>query len=129
MSKYRIIYEDPLLPEAPVKILIPSPNWIKEAVQGNLPPIWVHWQLQNDEHQAIKELRHSTFRHNKEKWELQFTAPRIGNLTEEEAIIYLIMKEIPRHIWSIQYNRPMLKIVTVDQIPSDRSFRNAWRME
>ena len=51
-----------------------------------------------------------------------------GPLTEKEAIEYLIMKDIPRNVWGQDHNRPMFKIVTKDQVPSDRSFRNAWRL-
>jgi len=38
------------------------------------------------------------------------------------------MKDIPRHIWSVEYNRPMFKIVKTEDVPSDRQFRNAWRL-
>lgn len=128
MSKYRVIFEDPDFPEDAAKILVPAPEWIEQAMAGNLPPIWVYWQLQDDEQKAIEEGRHDTFKHDPEKLELQYTAPRIGPLTEEEAIEYLIMKDIPKRVWAKEHNRPMFKIVTKDQVPSDRSFRNAWRL-
>ena len=128
MCDYRIIFEDPDHPEEPVNVLVPAPEWIQEAMEGKLPPIWVYWQLQDDEQKAIEEGTHSSFRHDEEKWMLQFTAPRIGPLTEEEAIEYLIMKDIPRRVWAKEYNRPMFKIVKKDQIPSNREFRNAWRL-
>lgn len=128
MTTYRIIYEDPDRPEDPVKILVPSPNWLQEAMAGNLPPIWVYWQLQDDEQLALAEGRHKEFAHDPEKLMLQYTAPRVGPLTEEEAMEYLVMKDVPRHIWSREYNRPMFKIVRTEEIPSDRTFRNAWRI-
>jgi len=126
MSKYRVIFEDPDQPDAPAMVLVPSDNWMQEAMEGNLPPISVYWALQDDEQQAIAEGRHDTFKHDPEKHAAQWTAPRIGPLTEEEAIEYLIMKDIPRHIWSVEYNRPMFKIVKTEDVPSDRQFRNAW---
>lgn len=128
MTDYRVIFEDPDFPEEPAKVLVPSDNWMQEAMEGNLPPISVYWALQDDEQQAIAEGRHSTFRHDPEKLALQYTAPRIGPLSEQEAIEYLIMKDIPRRVWGQQHNRPMFKIVTKDQVPSDRKFRNAWRL-
>lgn len=128
MSNYRVIFEDPDHPEEPAKILVPSPNWIKDAMEGKLPPIWVYWQLQDDEQMAINEGRHQTFKHDEEKWMLQFTAPRIGPLTEEEAIEYLIMKDIPRRVWGREHNRQMFKIVRKEDVPSNREFRNAWRL-
>ncbi len=128
MTDYRIIFEDPDQPDAPAMVLVPSDNWMQEAMEGNLPPISVYWALQDDEQQAIAEGHHDTFKHDPEKHAAQWTAPRIGPLTEEEAIEYLIMKDVPRHIWSQEYNRPMFKIVNKEQVPSDRSFRNAWRL-
>lgn len=128
MADYRVIFEDPDFPEEPAKVLVPSDNWMADAMEGKLPPISVYWQLQDDEQKAIDEGRHDTFKHDPEKYEAQFTAPRIGPLTEEEAIEYLIMKDIPRHIWSQEYNRPMFKIVKTAEVPSNRQFRNAWRL-
>ena len=128
MTNYRVIFEDPDFPEDPAKVLVPSQNWLDEAMAGNLPPIWVYWQLQDDEAQAIAEGRHSTFKHDPEKLALQYTAPRIGPLTEEEAMEYLVMKDVPRRVWGVQHNRPMFAIVKTEQVPSDRQFRNAWRL-
>ena len=128
MSNYRVIFEDPEQPEQPACVLVPSDNWMEEAKAGLLPPISVYWALQDDEQQAIAEGRHDTFKHDPDKYTAQFTAPRIGPLTEEEAIEYLVMKDIPRHIWSQEYNRPMFKIVKTEDVPSDRQFRNAWRL-
>jgi hypothetical protein len=53
----------------------------------------------------------------------------IGAMTEEQAIEYLIQKDIPPAIWrDYKGNRCILKIVPVELIPSDRSFRNAWKI-
>ena len=127
MTDYRVVFEDPDFPEEPAKVLVPSQNWLDEAMAGNLPPIWVYWQLQDDEAQAIAEGRHSTFKHDPEKLALQYTAPRMGPLTEEEAMEYLVRKDIPRRVWGVQHTRPMFAIVKAEQVPSDRLVRNAWR--
>ena len=56
-------------------------------------------------------------------------AEPIGAMTEEQAIEYLIQKDIPPQVWrEYQGNRCVLKIVPVELIPSDRSFRNAWKV-
>lgn len=128
MTDYRVIFEDPDQPDAPAMVLVPSPNWMADAMAGKLPPISVYWALQEAEQKAIDEGRHDGFKHDHDMWMQQFTAPRIGPLTEEEAIEYLIMKDIPRRVWGQEHNRPMFKIVTKDQVPSDRQFRNAWRL-
>jgi hypothetical protein len=128
MAKYRVIYEDPDRPEEAARVLVPSDGWLKEAMSGNLPPIWVYWQLQSDEEKAISEGRHNNFRHDPKKLALQDTAPRIGPLTEEEAMEYLVMKDVPRRVWAVEHNRPMFKIVKTEQIPSDRTWRNSWKL-
>ncbi len=128
MNTYRVIFEDPNDLDAPAQVLVPSQRWMEQAMAGNLPPIWVLWQLQDDEQQAIAEGRHDTFSHDPEKHALQWTAPRIGPLTEEEAMEYLCMKDLPRKVWAEEHNRPMFKIVKTEQVPSDRQFRDAWRL-
>ena len=53
----------------------------------------------------------------------------IPAMTEEEAIEYLIMKDIPPNVWrDYEGNRCIMRIVPVELIPSDRSFRNAWKI-
>lgn len=128
VAKYRVIFDDPDHLDEPTKVLVPSQNWLDMAMSGGLPPIWVYWQLQDDEQKAIAEGRHKEFKHDPEKHALQWTAPRIGPLTEEEAMEYLVMKDLPRRCWAEEHNRPMFKIVRTEQVPSDRQFRNAWEM-
>ena len=128
MTKYRVVFDDPDAFDEPTKVLVPSQNWLDEAMAGNLPPIWVYWQLQDDEAKAKAEGRHSEFKHDPEKHALQWTAPRIGPLTEEEAMEYLVMKDLPRRCWAEEHNRPMFKIVRTEEVPSDRQFRGAWEM-
>ncbi len=86
MGNYRVIYEDPDYPDEPAIILVPSDNWINDAMSGNLPPISVYWELQDDEQKAIDEGRHSTFKHDQTEWAKQVTVLRIGKLSEEEAM-------------------------------------------
>ena len=128
MSKYCVIFENPDFPEQPACVLSPSPEWMEAAKAGLLPPISVYWELQADEEKAIAEGRHAEFKHDPEKLEAQYTAPRVGPLTEEEAMEYLVMKDVPRSVWGRQHNRPMFKIVKRDDVPTNRAFRNAWRL-
>ena len=128
MTDYRVIYDDPDHPDEPTAVLAPSENWMKAAMDGNLPPISVYWRLQDAEEKARREGRLDTFQHNETDYNAQFVAPRIGPLTERQAIEYLCMKDLPRRCWSEVHNRPMFRIVHKDQIPTDRTFRNAWEM-
>jgi len=114
-SKYRVLFEDPATPDEPAKVLVPDPNWMAAALAGGiLPPI--------DTYQRDRDVPDG------QPKEHPYAEP-IGAMTEEEAIEYLIMKDIPPHIWrDYNGNRIIMKIVPVELIPSDRLFRNAWKI-
>jgi len=114
-SKYRVLFEDPSQPDAPAAVLVPDPNWMAAALEGDiLPPI--------DTYQRDRLVPDG------EPKEHPYAEP-IGAMTEEEAIEYLVMKDIDPAVWrDYKGNRTIMKIVPVEMIPSDRSFRNAWRI-
>ena len=114
-SKYRVLFEDPTQPDAPAAVLVPDPNWMAAALAGDiLPPIDTYLRDRDVPDGQPKEHPY---------------AEPIGAMTEEEAIEYLIQKDIPPQVWrDYQGNRSVLKIVPVELIPSDRSFRNAWKI-
>ena len=114
-SQYRVLFEDPETPEEPAKVLVPDPNFMACAIEGGvLPPIDTYLRDQNVPDGEPKEHPY---------------AEPIGPMSEEEAIEYLIMKDIPPRVWrDYQGNRCIMKIVPVELIPSDRSFRNAWQI-
>ena len=114
-SKYRVLFENPAEPDAPAAVLVPDPNRMAAALAGGvLPPIDTYLRDQNVPDGQPKEHPY---------------AEPIPAMTEEEAIEYLIMKDIPPQVWrDYQGNRAVMKIVPVELIPSDRSFRNAWKI-
>jgi len=114
-SKYRVLFEDPATPEEPAKILVPDPNFMACALEGDiLPPIETYQRDRDVPDGQPKEH--------------PYAAP-IPAMTEEEAIEYLIMKDIPPNVWrDYEGNRCIMRIVPVELIPSDRNFRNAWRI-
>ena len=114
-SKYRVLFEDPTQPDAPASVLVPDPNWMAAALAGDvLPPIDTYLRDQNVPDGQPKEHPY---------------AEPVGAMTEEEAIEYLIKKDIQPQVWrDYQGNRTIMKIVPVELIPSDRSFRNAWKI-
>ena len=114
-SKYRVVFEDPNTPDEPAKVLVPDPNWMACALEGGiLRPI--------DTYRRDRDVPDG------EPKEHPYAEP-IGAMTEEEAIEYLVQKDIDPAIWrDYKGNRTILKIVPVEMIPSDRSFRNAWRI-
>ena len=114
-SKYRVLFEDPSTPDAPASVLVPDPNWMAAALAGEvLPPIDTYLRDQSVPDGQPKEHPY---------------AEPVGAMTEEEAIEYLIKKDIQPQVWrDYQGNRTIMKIVPVELIPSDRSFRNAWKI-
>ena len=114
-SKYRVLFEDPATPDEPAKVLVPDPNWMAAALAGNvLPPI--------DAYQRDRLVPDG------EPKEHPYAEP-IGAMSEEEAIEYLVQKDIDPAVWrDYKGNRTIMKIVPVEMIPADRSFRNAWRI-
>ena len=114
-SQYRVLFENPAEPDAPASVLVPDPNWMAAALEGNiLPPIDTYLRDRDVPDGQPKEHPY---------------AKPIGPMTEEEAIEYLIQKDIPPQVWrDYKGNRSVMKIVPVELIPSDRSFRNAWKI-
>ena len=115
-SKYRVLFEDPDQPDAPASVLVPDPNWMAAAMHGGiLPPIDTYLR---DQEVADGEPKEHPY------------AEPIPAMTEEEAVEYLVQKDIPPRIWrDYKGNRTILKIVPVELIPSDRSYRNAWAIK
>lgn len=120
---YVICWEDPDDLDAPMKITSPSPTWWAMALHGDiLPPVWVYHELAKDE--AQPDFKQHTRGHL-----LHDTSP-IEALTEEEAMEYLVQKDIPPRVWrDYKGNRTILKIVPKHLIPTDRTHRDAWRIE
>jgi len=114
-SKYRVLFEDPATPDEPAKVLVPDPNFMAAALAGNvLPPIETY---QRDRMVPDGQPKEHPY------------AEPIGAMSEEEAVEYLVQKDIDPAVWrDYQGNRTIMKIVPVEMIPSDRSFRNAWRI-
>jgi hypothetical protein len=114
-SKYRVLFEDPSDLSAPAAVLVPDPNWMAAALAGGvLPPIETYLRDRDVPDGQPKEHPY---------------AEPIGAMTEEQAIEYLIQKDISPAVWrDYKGNRAIIKIVPVELIPSDRSFRNAWKI-
>lgn len=135
-SKYRVVFEDPIYPDAPASVLVPDPNWLAAALAGGiLPPIETYIRDRaveeafNLAHAHIPQAIRPVFRWADHGGAAHWAADPIGPMTEEQAIEYLVMKEIPPRVWrDYQGNRVIMRIVPVELIPSDRSFRNAWRV-
>jgi len=121
-GKYAIVWEDPD-EDAPCKITRPSPVWLAMAMHGGIiPPVQVYWALAEDE--ANPEFKKHTRGH------LLHDTPTMRPLTEEEAMQYLVMKDVPPRVWrDYRGNKTILKIVPIELIPTNRENRNAWAIQ
>jgi len=120
-SEYRVVYEDSV--DECAKILVPDPNWMACALQGGiLPPVQVYWELAKDEAQP-------DFKKHTRGYLLHNTEP-VEAMTEEQAIEYLIQKDVPQHVWREwdSGNKPKLVICRKEQLPATREWRNAWKI-
>lgn len=121
---YAVLWEDPADPDAPVRVTVASDTWFSMARHGGiLPPVWVYHELARDA--ASPDFAG----HRRGRGSLLHTTPAIGPLSPEAAIEYLIEKDIPPQVWrDYRGNRQIMRIVPVHAIPTDRKFRDAWRI-
>ena len=120
-SDIRVVYEDSV--DAPAKVLVPDPNWMACALQGGiLPPVESYWELAKDEAQP-------DFKNHTRGYLLHDTKP-VDAMTEEEAIEYLIKKDIPQSVWKTwnKGNKPTMVICRTHQLPEHRQWRDAWQI-
>jgi hypothetical protein len=120
--QYAIAWEDPAYPDDPMRVTVPSKEWLALAMRGGiLPPVEVYHELASDE--AKKGFRRHT------RGYLLHETPPIPAMTEEEAMEYLVKKDTPPRVWrDYKGNRVILKIVPRSLIPTNREHRNAWRI-
>ena len=121
-SEYRVVFEDNI--DECASILVPDPNWMACALQGGiLPPVEVYWALAEDEAKP-------DFKKHTRGYLLHNTKP-VDAMTEEQAIEYLIMKDVPQSVWR-EYqkaNRPKLVICKINQLPKTREWRDSWKID
>ena len=120
-SDIRVVYEDSV--DAPAKILVPDPNWMACALQGGLlPPVESYWELGKDDAPP-------NFKNHTRGYLLHDTKP-VDAMTEEEAIEYLIKKDIPQSVWKTwnKGNKPTMVICRTHQLPEHRQWRDAWQI-
>ena len=115
-----IVWEDPREPETPARVTVPAPEWLAMALHGGLlPPVEQYHHEPRDEN--------GTFVGSPEYWRAYVPLPA---MTEEEALEYLLMKDVPRHVWDTppESNRQHFVICHRARLPQSRRFRNSWRL-
>lgn len=119
---YTVFWEDPSDIDAPMRVSVVSNIWYSMARYGGiLPPVEVYWQLAEEEAQP-------DFEEHKLGYLLHKTPP-VPAMSAEEAIEYIIKKDIPFRVWrDYTGNKSILRIVPVKAIPHERRFRDAWQL-
>jgi hypothetical protein len=114
-SDYRVVFEYDL--DKPAAILVPDPNWMAIALHGGiLPPVERYHEEERDEQQ--------NFIGPSDYWSSYEAIPA---MTEEEAIEYLVKKDVPQHVWKDKTaNRPRFRICKTENLPASREWRDAW---
>ena len=114
--EYCVVWENDI--DAPCKVSIASPEWWAMALHGGiLPPVDAYIR---------DKLRDPTDQGNVKK-EHPYAKP-IGPMTPEQAIEYFLMVVLPMDVWINKHNKPKFFICKRDSIPTDRSYRNAWKL-
>ena len=143
-TDYVIVFEDPAYPDQPACETVPAPEWMACALAGGILPAVEH------QHNMKLELATETgekivttfleaqqiYLEKKIVSEKvldykEYLLPEpIGPMTEEEALEYILKKDIPARVWhpDYKYNRQIYRIVKRDKIPKDQTYRNAWRL-
>lgn len=117
-----VVYEDPEEPDAPAKVLVPAPEWMAMALHGGLLPPVDHYHLEQRDSDG-------TFTGPKTYWTTEGFDP-VGPMTEEQAVEYLIQKDIPRRVWDPPEGSNVQHFVICrrEQLPQTRRWRNAWQI-
>ena len=129
--RYAILWEDPDEPDAPVKVTVAAPEWLAMALHGDLlPPIEAYLADQAKVDAYVAEHgSHEGFSWDQVGGAAHPYADPTGPMTEEQAMEYLIQKDIPRRVWDRPgSNRSLVAIVRRDTIPTDQTHRDAWRL-
>lgn len=146
-TDYRCVYEDPAKPDEPAVIMCPSGRWMAMAKAGGmLPPINAYldmpMELELEDGKKIEctkseseeiRLKHNVKSERVLKHHKLHTSKPIGPLNEEEALEYLVMKDVPRRVWDSEMkgyktNWQKFFLCKTKDLPPSRKYRNAWRI-
>ena len=139
---HAIAFTDPYDLDAPMKVVHPSPRCVAELMAGGIHPSIeaIHGQMLRLECEhcgpiecrrldapairATHTIKGETVIDNSAV-HLTVAMP----MTYEQAIEWIIQKDIPFEVWGKKHNRPMMAIVPRTAIPEDRTHRNDWKLK
>lgn len=115
--QYCIVWDDPDDLDAPPKITTPSPMWLAMAMHGDvLPPVAVYPLAVDNKGRVIEgHGLHDDV---------------AAAMTEEQAMEYLLQKDVPKKVWDGTDGANMRRFVICRRgmISTDRAYRNAWKL-
>ena len=128
--QYCIVWEDPTDLDQPVRVTSPAPEWLAMAMAGDyLPPIEAYLRDKAIENAWIKANPDKGFNWKDAGGATHPYTSTIPAMTEEEAMEYLLQKDVPSHVWAdATANAPRYRITKRTMVSTDRSYRNAWRL-
>ena len=146
--QYCIAWEDPEDLEAPMKVTTPDPNWLAAALNGGvLPEVDRYHEITfggffgNDTEPTVtatgihreREIAEWARQEPNRSYRIIDYSPVHASkpapaMTEEQALEYIVQKDLPQRVWGERHNRQMFRIVPRSCIPVDRTHRNAWRL-
>lgn len=143
-TDYVIVYEDPLYPEASAFLLSPAPEWMACALAGGIHPSIEHVHNTNFlvktkegktiycDYLEIQNIRdqENVIDERILNYEKYIKPDPIGPMTEQEAMEYLLKKDVPPRVWhpSYRHNRILYKIVKRSEIPDEEYYRDCWKL-
>lgn len=125
----------------PARITTPAPQFIAELMLGGVhPPIDAFWRLQlltfgKDGHveviprwkEEIFEHEHGGIAHQIAVDARRHHLETIEPMSYEDAIEFTLMKDVPSFVWAGGHNTKKYAIITQENLPKTRLFRNAWQ--
>lgn len=136
-------WHDPFEAAAPMKVTTPSGRCISELMKGGIhPPLEAHLGAKillvakSGKYDVVDQIDAPEWRQRHgeivNEWIVDYrrchaeTAPPMGL---EDAIEYVLMKDVPHYVWGTKRNRRMFAVMDRSRIPKDRRLRNAWKLE
>ncbi len=138
-----IPYADQYDLDAPLKVCHPSPRCVAELMAGGIhPPIEalnaqrLLFVLDDGSSEVVSRLDAPRFRaQHGERIQHEIVVENsrahqeaMGPLTYEQAIEWIVLKDIPVDVWGREHNSPQFWIARRDELPATRQYRNAWKL-
>ena len=127
-SDYRVVFDADI--DGISSIMVPDPNWMAMALEGGyVPKIEAYISDQKRMKDWMLANPQVPFSWSKVGGALHPYADTADAMTEEDAIEYLIQKDVPNYEKLVAKDNSLkLVICKKDQLPDTRKWRGAWQI-